>query len=55
MKLTKTKTLKIIYELSERLADEPDYDDIIAPQLESLADLVRGKEEIFEWENRDVS
>jgi len=52
MKLTKTKTLKIIYELSERLADNPDYDDIIAPQLEALADQVRGIEEIFEWEKQ---
>jgi len=46
--MNKTKASKLIYEISERLADEPDYEDKIAPALEALANYItlenRGEE-----------
>jgi hypothetical protein len=37
--------IKFIVELSERLADESDYDDYLKPKLEQLIEAIKGQSE----------
>jgi len=39
------KMIKFIVELSERLADESDYDDYLKPKLEQLIEAIKGQSE----------